>query len=152
MRIRRALLVCTLALAACAGTGGGPTEAFGEAAPRTVFVLAPAVDGIRGEQAEGVRWALMQELRRKGYGVTTAAEATLIPVVERWGGGPSARGGAPDEVAISARLLDREQRLLWADRGRAAAERAAGDGPTGERLAAAAVLELLRSLPDAPRR
>jgi len=93
MRIRRALLVCTLALAACAGTGGGPTEAFGEAAPRTVFVLAPAVDGIRGEQAEGVRRALMQELRRKGYGVTTAAEATLGTFHPHIGGLRSHRHG-----------------------------------------------------------
>lgn len=171
-RLAALVLAPLTLLAACGSVGGGPTEAFEQSAPTTVFVLAPRPGVVTGAQAELVRAKLMRGLRDKGYGVSSAADATLIPTVEVWTAQASSRGSSRDKVTISARLLDSDERLLWEDTGYARADEDAdedGDLVDGlldaalanatarwskrrDRLAAEAVHDLLRSLPDAPRR
>ena len=168
-----ALLLAPLTLlASCSSTGHGTTEVFAESAPTTVFVLAPRPDEVIGEEAELVRVKLMRALRKKGYGVTSAADATLIPTIEVWASQTRSNGSSRDTVTISARLIDRQERLLWEDTGSARSEQdeqeegdivdglidATISNATGRwskrraRLAEEAVHDLLRSLPEAPKR
>ena len=161
-----------LLFAACGATGRGTTEAFDANTPRTVFVLAPAPGLVTGEEAELVRRKLMRALREKGYGVTSAADAMLLPEIEVWTSQARSDGSSREKVTLSARLIDRADQLLWEDRGYAHEE--PDDDEDGDlldglldaaisnatarwskrrsRLAQEAVYDLLRSLPDAPGR
>lgn len=132
------LLAPLLVLAAgCRSTDSGPTEVFEQTASRTVFVLAPPNEHVTGAEAELVRTALMDELRGKGYAISSAADTRLVPLVERWG---AAR------VTLSARLEDLQHQLLW--EGQATAEDRSATAPE---LAARVARKLLRSLPAAAR-
>jgi hypothetical protein len=163
-------------LAACASSRESKniTPAFAEHTPRSIRVF-PVSNRTAHEDASGVVERLLtDELEDRGYEVVKDADARLHVVIEQWSSTVEPwRGRSKREVTLEARLYDEDtETMLWSDR-RSASDEEDDDEDEGGWLDGLidyvfdattevafdgwgsvgdeAVVELLESLPRAPR-